>query len=80
MTVDDKIRDKKLQYAITREAPKISDLYPGKTDKYKYVTGEEIFPSDQRTVIKQGKNQSQKQLKQLKIMKNSWLSLMKKRF
>ena len=48
MTIDDKIRDEKLQYYINREAAKISTLSSGKIDKYKYLTGEEILPSDQK--------------------------------
>ena len=34
MTIDDKIRDEKLQYDINREAAKISALLSGKIDKY----------------------------------------------
>ena len=55
MTIDDKIRDKKLQYNINREAAKISTLSSGKIDKYKYLTDEEILPSGQRRVIEQAK-------------------------
>ena len=55
MTIDDKIRDEKLQYDINREAAKISALSSGKIDKYDDVLGEEILPSDQRTVIEQAK-------------------------
>ena len=55
MTIDDKIRDEKLQYDINREAPKISALSSGKIDKYEYLTGEEILSSDQRRVIEQVK-------------------------
>ena len=44
MTIDDKIRDKKLQYDTNREAAKISALSSGKIDKYEYFTGEEILP------------------------------------
>ena len=51
MTIDDKIRNEKLQYHINKE--KISALSSGKTDKYKYITGEDILPSDQRKFIKQ---------------------------
>ena len=47
MTTDDMIRDEKLQY-INREAAKISALSSGKIDKYEYVSGEEILPSNQR--------------------------------
>ena len=53
--IDDKIRDEKLQYDINREAAKISALSSGKIDKYEYLTGEEILPSDQRRVIEQAK-------------------------
>ena len=55
MTIDDKIRDEKLQYEINREAAKISALSSGKTDKHEYLTDKEILPSDQRRVIKQVK-------------------------
>ena len=53
MTIDDKIRDEKLQYDINREAAKISALSSRKIDKYEYLTDEEILPSDQRRVIEQ---------------------------
>ena len=53
MTID-KIRDEKLQFYIKREA-KISVLSSGKIDKYEYLTGEEILPSDQRRVFEQNK-------------------------
>ena len=53
MTIDDKIRDEKLQYVINREAAKISKLSSGKIDKCEYLTGEEILPLDQRRVIGQ---------------------------
>ena len=55
MTIDDKIRDEKLQYDTSREAAKISALLSGKIDKYEYFTGEEILPSDPRRVIEQAK-------------------------
>ena len=44
MTIDDKIRDEKLQYDINREAAKISALSPRKFEKCEYLTGEEILP------------------------------------
>ena len=34
ITVDDRIKDEKLQYEINREAAKISALSSGKIDKY----------------------------------------------
>ena len=55
MTIDDKIRDKKLQYDIKREAAKISALLSGRIDKYEYLTGKEILPSNQRQITKQAK-------------------------
>ena len=55
MTIDDKIRDEKLQYDINGEAAKISALSSGKIDKYEYLTGEEILLDNQRQIIKQAK-------------------------
>ena len=51
MTINDKIRDEKLQYDINREAAKISALSSGKIHKYEYLTGEDILPSNQQQVI-----------------------------
>ena len=48
MTVDDQIRDEKLQYDINRETAKISALSSGKIDKYEYLTGEKILPSEEK--------------------------------
>ena len=47
MTINDQIRDNKLQYVIKREAAKISALSSGKIHKYEYLTGEDILPSNQ---------------------------------
>ena len=55
MTIEDQIKDEKLQYDINREAAKISALSSGKLDKYEYLTGEEILPSNQRQIIQQAK-------------------------
>ena len=55
MTIKDQIRDEKLQYDINREASKISALSSGKIDKYEYLTGEEILPSNQQEIIEQAK-------------------------
>ena len=43
MTIEDQIRDKKLQYDVNREAEKISALPSGKTDKYEHLTSEEYY-------------------------------------
>ena len=55
MTIEDKIKDEKLQYDINTEAAKISALSSGKLDKYEYLTGEEILPSNQQQIIQQAK-------------------------
>ena len=55
MTIEDQMKDKKLQYDINREAATISALSSGKIDKYEYFTGEEILPSNQQQMIEQAK-------------------------
>ena len=55
MTIEDQIKDEKLQYDINREAAKISALSSGKRDKYEYLTGEEILPPNQQQIIQQAK-------------------------
>ena len=55
MTIEDQIKDEKLQYDINREAAKISALSSGKLDKYEYLTGEEILPSNQQQITQQTK-------------------------
>ena len=55
MTIEDQIKDEKLQYDIDREAAKISALSSGKIDKYEYLTGEEILPSNQQQIIQRAK-------------------------
>ena len=73
MTIDDKIKDEKLQHEINREVAKISALSSGKIDKYEYLTCKKILPSDQSTIIEQAKftysslsKAFKKQIKQLK--------------
>ena len=55
MTIENEIKDEKLQYDISREAAKISALSSGKIDKYEYLTGKEILPSNQQQIIEQAK-------------------------
>ena len=55
MTINDQIRDEKLQYDIKREAAKISALSSGKTQKYEYLIDEDILPSNQQQIIEQTK-------------------------
>ena len=74
MTLDDKIKDEKLQYNINRETTKISTLSSGKIDKHEYLTGEEILPSNQRQTIEQAplgkdfENQTENQVGALKSL------------
>ena len=46
MTIDDQIKDEKLQCNISKDAAKISVLLSDKINKYEYLTGEEILPSN----------------------------------
>ena len=55
MTINDQIKDEKLQYKINREAAKVSDLSSGKLHKYECLTGEDILPSTQQQIIEQTK-------------------------
>ena len=55
MTINDQIRDEKLQYDINRKAAEISALSSGKIDKYEYLTGKDKLPSNQQEIIEQAK-------------------------
>ena len=55
MTINNQIKDEKLQYDTNREAAKISALSSGKLHKYEYLTGEDILPSTQQQIIEQSK-------------------------
>ena len=55
MTINDQIRDEKLQYDINREAAKISALSSGKVHKYEYLSGEDILLSNQQQIIEQAR-------------------------
>ena len=48
MTIDDQFRDEKLQHDINIEAAEISAWSSGKINKYEYLTGEDILPSNQK--------------------------------
>ena len=54
-TINDQIRDEKLQYDINKEAAKISALSSSRTHNYKYLTGGDILPSNQQQIIEQAK-------------------------
>ena len=76
MTIDDTIKDEKLQYGINREAEKIA-LSSGKIDKYKFFTGEEVLPSDESQIIEQAKftysSLGKAFEKQLKTIEDQWI-------
>ena len=55
MTINDQIKDEKLQYDIDREAAKTSALTSGKIHKYEYLTDEDILLSNQQQIIEQAK-------------------------
>ena len=72
MTIDDQIEDEKLQYDINREAVNISTLSSGKIDKYEYLTGEEILPSNQKQITEQAKFTNSPLLKSNWFRWKSW--------
>ena len=55
MTINDQMRDEKLQYDINREPTKISALSSGEIHKYEYRTGEDILPSNLKQIIEQAR-------------------------
>ena len=55
MTINDQIKDDKLQFDINEEAAKISALSLAKIGKYEYLTGEEILPSNSKQIIEPAK-------------------------
>ena len=55
MTIEDQIKDQKLQHDINRQTAKISALSSGKIDKYEYLTGGEILTSNQQHITEQAK-------------------------
>ena len=55
MTINDQIRNEKMQCDINREAAKISALSSGKIHKYEYLTGQDMLPSNQQQIIEQAK-------------------------
>ena len=55
MTINDQIRDEKLQYDIDREAAKISALSSVKIYKYENLTDKDILSSNQQHIIEQAR-------------------------
>ena len=56
MTIDDQIKDEKVQYNINMETAKISALSSGKLHKYEHLTGEDILPSSNQQIIEQARS------------------------
>ena len=79
MTIDDKLRDEKLQYDIYKEAAKVSVLSSAKNDKYDHLKDEEILPSNQRQIIKQTKFTCSRLGKPFGKNKEKWLKIKKKK-
>ena len=79
MTINDKIRDEKLQYDIYKEAAKVSVLSSAKNDKYDHLKDEEILPSNQRQIIKQTKFTCSRLGKPFGKNKEKWLKIKKKK-
>ena len=55
MTINDKIRDEKLQCDCNRVTAMISALLSGQVDTYEYLTGEEILPPQQESMVQEAK-------------------------
>ena len=55
MTINDQIKDEKLQFNINGEAAKLYALSSGKLHKHEYLTGEDILSSTQQQIIEQTK-------------------------
>ena len=55
MSINDQIRDEKLQYDINKEAAIISALSSNNRHKYEYLTGEDISPSNRQQIIEQAR-------------------------
>ena len=73
MTIEDQIKDEKLQYDINREAAKISALSSGKIDKYEfpYSSLGKAFKKQTKTIECQGK----KHVDALTTLKTSYKKL-----
>ena len=55
MTINDQIRDEKLQYDTNREAAKISSKSSSNFGKNEYLTGKDILPPNQQQIIEQSR-------------------------
>ena len=70
---------KKLQYYFNRDATNISTISSGKIDNYEFLTGEEIFSSDQIQIVQLVNfTYFHFALKSMKISKQKQLKIKKK--
>ena len=53
MRIDNKIRDEKLQYDITREAAKISVFSSEKINKHEYLIAEQLWLSSESRMVEE---------------------------
>ena len=53
MTINDQIKDEKLQYDINWKAAEISSKSSSNFHKHEYLTGEAILPSNQQQITEQ---------------------------
>ena len=77
MTIEDQIKDENLEHDINRDVAKISASSSGRIDKYEYLTGEDILPSNQQKINEQATftyfplEKAFEKQKQFKIIKNN---------
>ena len=74
MTIEDQVKDEKLQYDINREAAKISALSSGKLDKYEIQQAKFNYSPLGKAIekqIKTIKDQGEKQVVALESLKDS---------
>ena len=75
MTINDQIKDEKLQYDINREVVKILALSSANIHKYEYLTGEDILQFIQQQIIQQARFTYSPLGKRFwKTNKNNWRS------
>ena len=76
MTIDDQIKDEKLKHDINREVAIMSASSSNKINKYEYLIGEEILPSNQKQIVQQTKFTyyplGKTFEKQIKTIKDQW--------
>ena len=77
MTIDDKIRDEKIQYDINSEAAKISVLSYGKIDTYECLKKEQIIEQTKFAYSPLGKTFEKQTEKQVDVIKSLDLGILR---